>query len=154
VLGGGGFSSRLTEEVREKRGLAYSVYSYLYPLDHAGLMLGGVATANGRVAESLRIIRAELERLRSDGISEPELADAKTYLNGSFPLRLSSNGRIANMLVAIQLEDLGIDYIERRAGLIDGVTLSDVARVAARLIEPRDLIVVVVGDPVGIENGG
>jgi zinc protease len=154
VLGGGGFSSRLTEEVREKRGLAYSVYSYLYPLDHAGLIMGGVATANGRVAESVRIIRAELERLKRDGISKQELADAKTYLNGSFPLRLSSNGRIADMLVAIQLEDLGIDYIERRADLINGVTIADIARVAARLIEPRDLIVVVVGDPVGINSGG
>lgn len=154
VLGGGGFSSRLTEEVREKRGLAYSVYSYLYPLDHAGLMLGGVATANARVAESVRIIRAELERLRRDGITERELADAKTYLNGSFPLRLSSNRRIANILVAIQLEDLGIDYLERRADLINAVSLLDVARVTARLIEPRDLIVVVVGDPVGLGSGG
>ncbi|MEE8247625.1 MAG: pitrilysin family protein [Alphaproteobacteria bacterium] len=154
VLGGGGFASRLTEEVREKRGLAYSVYSYLYPLDHAGLMLGGVATANARVAESVRIIRAELERLRRDGITERELADAKTYLNGSFPLRLSSNRRIANILVAIQLEDLGIDYLERRADLINAVSLLDVARVTARLIEPRDLIVVVVGDPVGLGSGG
>ena len=154
VLGGGGFSSRLTQEVREKRGLAYSVYSYLYPLQHAGLMLGGVATANGRVAESLAIIRAELERLGREGVSEQELADAQTFLNGSFPLRLSSGGRIANILVSIQLHDLGIDYIDRRADLINAVTVADVRRVAQRLLDADDLIVVVVGDPEGLDGDG
>ena len=154
VLGGGGFSSRLTEEVREKRGLAYSVYSYLSPLDHAGLFLGGVASANGRIAESLAIIRAELGRLKSEGVPEDELAAAKTFLNGSFPLRLSSNSRIANMLVAIQLRDLGIDYIERRPALIDAVSREDIERAAQRFLDADDLIVVVVGDPEGLEEGG
>jgi zinc protease len=154
VLGGGGFNSRLMEEVREKRGLAYSVYSYLYPLDHTGLFMGGVASANARVAESVRIIRAELARVAAEGISEREIAEAKTYLNGSFPLRLTSNGRIAGMLVAIQLNHLGIDYIERRPDLINAVTMADVKRVAARLMRTDDLITIVVGDPEGIEDGG
>lgn len=154
VLGGGGLISRLTEEVREKRGLAYSVYSYLYPMDRAGLLLGGVGTANERVADSLRIIRKELGRLREEGVSATELADAKTYLNGSFPLRLSSNGRIANILVAIQRGDLGIDYIERRPELINAVTREDIRRVAQRLLREDELIVVVVGDPAGIDGGG
>ena len=154
VLGGGGFSSRLTEEVREKRGLAYSVYSYLSPLDHTGLLLGGVATANGRVKQSLSIIRAELDRLSREGISEEELAGAKTFLNGSFPLRLSSNSRIADILVAIQLKDLGIDYIERRPGLIDAVSRDDIMRVAERFLRTDDLIVVVVGDPQGLDGDG
>ena len=154
VLGGGGFPSRLSQEVREKRGLAYSVYSYLNPMDHTGLWLGGVATANARVAESLKIIRAEVARLQAEGITDAELADARTYLNGSFPLRLSSNSRIAEMLVAIQRRDLGIDYIERRPGLIHAVSRKDVKRVAQRLLRVDDLIVVVVGDPEGLDEGG
>lgn len=154
VLGGGGFNSRLMEEVREKRGLAYSVYSYLYPLDHSGLFMGGVASANARVAESVRIIRAEFARIAAEGISAQELVEAKAYLNGSFPLRLTSNGRIAGMLVAIQLNDLGIDYIDRRPDFINAITLADVKRVAARLMRTDDLITIVVGDPEGIEDGG
>ncbi len=151
ILGGGGFASRLTEEVREKRGLAYSVYTYLSPLDHAAPYMGGVATANGRVAESLDIIRAELARMRDRGVSAEELADAKTYLTGSFPLRLDSNDKIARLLVGIQLDDLGIDYIERRNGYIEAVTLDDVNRVAASLLRPDELQVVVVGNPEGLE---
>ncbi len=150
VLGGGGFTSRLTHEVRDKRGLAYGVYSYLSPFDHAALYLGGVATENARVAETLAIIRAEFARMRDGGVTAEELADAKTYLTGSFPLRLDSNGKIARMLVAIQLDDLGIDYIDRRNDYIEAVTLDDVNRVAATLLAPEALEVVVVGRPEGL----
>ena len=87
VLGGGSFTSRLYGEVREKRGLAYSVYSYLSTLDRAGLIMGGVASANERVAEAIEVIRNELARLREEGITEDELRDAKTYINGAYPLR-------------------------------------------------------------------
>ena len=154
VLGGGGLTSRLSEEVREKRGLAYSVYSHLMPFDHAGVYFGGVGTQNARVAETLEIIKRELARLAADGISEVELADAKTYINGSFPLRLTSSGRIANLLVAIQLHDLGIDYIERRPELYDRVTQEDVKRVAKRLLRPENMLIVVVGDPEGLDVDG
>jgi zinc protease len=130
------------------------VYSYLYPFDHAALHMGGVGTKNTRVAESLTQIRNEIRRIREEGITEQELKDAKTYLNGSFPLRLSSNASIARLLVAMQLNDLGIDYLERRADLINAVTLDDIKRVARRLLKPEDLIVVVVGQPDGISNGG
>ena len=150
VLGGGGFSSRLYEEVREKRGLAYSVYSYLNPLDHAALVMGGVATQNGRVAQSLELIRAEWRRMAEAGPSETELDDAKTYLTGSFPLRFSSSGRISGMLVGMQIHDLGIDYLERRNGLVDAVTLADARRVAARLYDADKLTVVVIGRPDGV----
>ena len=152
VLGGGSFTSRLYGEVREKRGLAYSVYSYLSTLDRAGLVMGGVASANERVAEALEVIRGELVRLREDGVTEEELRDAKTYINGAYPLRLDSNGAIAQSLVAIQLEDLGIDYMDRRSGYIDAVTLGDIRRVARRLIRPDELIVVIVGDPAGFDD--
>ncbi len=150
VLGGGGFSSRLYDEVREKRGLAYSVYAYLNPLEHAALVMGGVATQNERVAESLELIRAEWRRMAEAGPSETELHDAKTYLTGSFPLRFSSSGRISGMLAGMQLQELGIDYLERRNGLIEAVTLADARRVAARLYDADKLTVVVVGRPDGI----
>jgi zinc protease len=151
ILGGGGFSSRLTEEVREKRGLAYGVYSYLAPRDHAALYLGGVATQNERVAESIEVIRAEFARMRDEGVSADELSDAKTYLTGSFPLRLDSNSEIASMLVGMQIAELGIDYLEHRQGLIESITLDDVRRVAASLIDPDSFTIVVVGDPAAIE---
>ncbi len=152
ILGGGGFSSRLMEEVREKRGLAYSVYSYLSPFEHAALYMGGVGTANARVAESLKIIRAEWQRMAEKGVTEEELASAKTYINGSFPLRLDSNRRIARLLVSVQISRLGIDYIGRRAKLIDAVTVADIRRVAKRLLNPGKLTVVVVGKPEGLDE--
>ena len=152
VLGGGSFTSRLYGEVRERRGLAYSVYSYLSTLDRAGLVMGGVASANERVAEAIEVIRAELLRLREEGITEDELRDAKTYINGAYPLRFDSNTAIAQSLVAIQLEDLGIDYMDRRSSYIDAVTTADIRRVARRLIRPDEMIVVVVGDPTGLED--
>jgi zinc protease len=152
LLGGGGFTSRLTEEVREKRGLAYSVYSYLYPMDHAPLWLGGVGTANAAVDESIRLVRQEVARMAAGEVGAEELADAKTYLTGSFPLRLTSNDQIASMLVSIQVDDLGIDYLEERNAYIEAVTVEDVRRVAARLYHPGQLLVVVVGDPTGLEG--
>jgi zinc protease len=152
ILGGGGFSSRLTEEVREKRGLAYSVYSYLNPLDHAGLILGGLATQNARVAQSLDLVRAEWRRLAENGVTAKELEAAKTYINGSFPLRLDSSRNVADILVQIQVDNLGIDHIERRPALMNAVTAEDIRRVAKRLLDPQKLTVVVVGDPEGLQS--
>jgi zinc protease len=150
VLGDGGFFSRLTEEVREKRGLAYSVSASLAPMEHAGLIIGGVATRNDAVAQSLEIVRAEWRRMAEGGVTDAELANAKTYITGSFPLRLDSSRRIADILVSVQLDRLGIDYLNRRNEIIDAVTRDQVARVAKRLLDPAALTVVVVGDPQGI----
>lgn len=152
ILGGGGFSSRLTEEIREKRGLAYSVYSYLNPMDRTGLIMGGLGTANARVATSLDLVRSEWQRIAHDGVSEDELSAAKNYINGSFPLRLDSTRSIAGMLLAIQINRLGIDYIDRRASLINAVTGDDIRRVAAPLLGSEKLTVVVVGNPSGLES--
>jgi zinc protease len=161
ILGGGGFTSRLTTEVREKRGLAYGVYSYLAPLDHAGILLGGVATKNESVAESIDIIRQEWQRMRDSGPTEAELDGAKTYLTGSFPLQLDSTDHIAAILVDIQQNKLGIDYLDRRNALINGVTLADARRVAKALLKPDALTFVVVGAPDDLkgaqsvdDNGG
>ncbi|MCC6948099.1 MAG: insulinase family protein [Bradyrhizobiaceae bacterium] len=147
ILGGGSFSSRLYREVREKRGLAYSVYSYLAPLDRAGLFLGGVSTRNDRAAESLTIILEEIRRIAGAGPTAEELAKAKSYLIGSYPLRFDTSGKIAEQLLQIQLDDLGIDYIDRRNGLIEAVTADDVRRAAARFLADAKLLVTLVGRP-------
>lgn len=151
ILGGGGFASRLYDEVREKRGLAYSVYSYLSPQDAGGIYGGGVSTANERVGETLDVIRAEWARMRDGGVTAAELADARTYLTGSYALRFTSTDRIARTLAAVQYYDLGIDYIDRRNALVEAVTAADIARVAKRLLDPDALTVVVVGNPQGVE---
>jgi len=152
ILGGGGFSSRLTKEIREARGLAYSVYSYLYPTDLAPIWLGGLGTSNASVTQALDVVHAELKRMADGDVSEEELTDAKTYLTGSFPLRLTSNDRIAGLLVSMQVSDLGVDYLEKRNGFIEAVTLADLKRVAARLYDPSNLLTVVVGNPPDIEG--
>jgi len=150
ILGGGGFSSWLTEEVREKRGLAYSVYSYLIPFDHAGLIMGGVATENSRMGQSLALIKEQWARMRDQGPDQQTLDDAKTYLVGSFPLMLESTTATADLLVRIQRDNLGIDFLDRRNDFVRAVTLADVQRVAKRLLDPAALAVVVVGKPEGV----
>ncbi|MBO0332243.1 insulinase family protein [Sneathiella sp. CAU 1612] len=154
ILGGGSFQSRLTEEIREKRGLVYSVYSYLYPMKAAGLQMGGFGTSNSSVKEALDLVEAELLRIRENGVTEEELAAAKTYLNGSFPLSLSSNDRIADILVAMQFSNLPIDYLNDRPNLINSVTQDDIKRVAQKLLDPDRLIVVVAGKPENLEEKG
>lgn len=147
VLGGGSFSSRLYREVREKRGLAYSVYSSLAPMQHAGLFIGGVSTRNDRAAESLEIILEQIRQLAADGPTDDELAKAKSFLIGSFPLRFDTSGKIAGQLLDIQLEELGIDYIDRRNGLIEAVTKEDVKRAANRFLRDARMLVTLVGRP-------
>lgn len=147
ILGGGGFTSRLYNEVREKRGLAYSVYSYLSPYEHTALILGGAGTANTRVGETLQVVRDEWRRLTEQGASKEELDDAKTYLTGSYPLRFTASGQIAGMLVGIQLDHLGDDYFDRRNDYIEAVTLEDVNRVARQWLNADALTIVIVGEP-------
>lgn len=155
ILGGGGFSSRLMEEVREERGLAYSVYSYLYPLDHAALMLGGVATQRDRFRTSMEVIGEEWRKMAAAGPTAGELADAKTYLTGAFPLRFSSTGAIASILMSMQLDDLPIDHLETRNEKVEAVSMEDVQRVAQRLLKPDNLLTVVVGQlPESPEGNG
>lgn len=144
ILGGGSFSSRLYREVREVRGLAYSVYSMLLPLQHTALFMSSTATRADRAAETLAVVEQEIKRIAAEGPSEDELAKAKSYLLGSYALNFDTSSKIAGQLVAIQLDDLGIDYITRRNSLIEAVTLADVKRVAKRLLD-GGLLVTVVG---------
>ena len=150
VLGGGGFGSRLTTEVREKRGLAYSTYSYLVDRQRSSLIIAGVSTRNDAVAQSIDLIKAEWEKLRTQGITAEELQNAKTYLTGSYPLRFTTTSRIAGALTAIQYYGLDIDFIDRRNSYIEAVTLEDANRVAKELYNPEALTVVVVGQPDGV----
>jgi zinc protease len=144
ILGGGGFSSRLYEEVREKRGLAYSVGLGLQPLQHAGLVVGGTQTRAAEADNVTALIQKEISRFATDGVTDDELAKAKSYLIGSYALRFTTSTRIADQLLAIQLDNLGIDYIDRRNGLIGAVTMEDIRRVSKRLFD-QDMIVVRVG---------
>ena len=154
ILGGGGFTSRLYQEVREKHGLAYSVYSYLAPLEHAALYMGGVATRNDGVAQSLDIIRAEIARLAENSVSAEELSAAKQYLTGAFPLRLDTGSKVAGILAQMQFDALGIDYLERRNSYMEAVTLDDIGRVVRRLLDPERMRIVVVGDPEDLAPDG
>jgi zinc protease len=152
ILGDDGFGSRLMEEVREKRGLSYGVFMTLYPMDRAGLFYGGAATVNQRAGETIGVLYRELRRMAAEGPTEEELAQAKTYLTGSFPLRFDSNSKIAGQLLSIQRDDLGIDYVNRRNELINAVTLDEVKRLAKRLIDADELVFTVVGKPEGVKS--
>jgi zinc protease len=147
----GGFGSRLTEEIREKRGLTYGISAYPLPLDHSALIVGGVSTVNDRVAETIGLLKEIWGRFGAEGPTAAEMANAKDYVNGSYNLRFSNSGAIAGVLTAIQREGLGIDYIKRRPEIIEAVTLEDLKRVAKRLFRAEDLTFVVVGRPTGLK---
>ena len=152
VLGGGSFESRLMDEVREKRGLTYGVYSYLAPMDLAETYQGSVSSANDRIGEAIRVIQDEWSKMAGQGVTEQELDDAKTYITGSYPLRFDGNQTIAGILVGMQMLDLPIDYIPTRNEKVEAVTLDDVRRVAGELLDPEGLAFVVVGQPEGVET--
>jgi len=152
IMGGGGFQSRLMQEIREKRGLAYSAYSYLLDAEKSPLWMGGVATNNEDVAESIRLVREQVRAMAANDISEDDLEGAKTFLTGSFPLRLTSNAGVAQLLRTMSAQDLGADYLERRNDYIEAVSLDDVRRVAGELFKPDALLFVVVGEPQGLEG--
>ena len=154
IIGGGGFSAILMEEVREKRGLAYSVYSYLNPMDHSAIYMGSVATKNDAIAESLDIIRSELMKIAEEGVTEESLKNAKSYLSGSYALRFDTNSKIASQLLGILVEDMGIEYVKDRNALIEALSVDDLKRAATRFLTPEDLIVVVVGKPKGLAPKG
>ncbi|WP_370640122.1 M16 family metallopeptidase [Aurantimonas sp. HBX-1] len=144
VLGGGSFTSRLYREIREKRGLAYGAGSWLASYDHAALLGISTATRADAAEESVRIIREEVKRMAEEGPTEEELAKAKTYVKGSYAIQnLDSSLAIASTLVGIQLDDLGIDYIDRRKELIDAVTMDEVKAMAQRLLSAEPTVITV-----------
>jgi zinc protease len=151
ILGGGGFSSRLYQEVREKRGLAYGVSDSLVWFRRAAVVLGGTATRADRTADALTIIEREVRRMADDGPTAAELAASKSYLKGAYALSLDTSNKIASQLTEIQLDNLGIDYIQRRGAMIDGITIADAKRVAKRLYG-GGMLVTVAGRPKGLTS--
>ncbi len=147
ILGGGGFASKLMEEVREKRGLAYSVYTYVYPYQHASIFSGGVATRNEMMGKSLDVIRDEFKKMADKGPSQEDLDNAKSYLIGSYPLRFDTNAKIATQLLGLRMDGFGPEYVDNRNAMIAAVTLDDEKRVAKRLLDTNNLIVTIVGKP-------
>ena len=151
ILGGGSFSSRLYREVREKRGLAYGVSDSLVWFRSAAVVLGGTATRADRTADALAVIEHEIKRMADEGPTADELAAAKSFLKGSYALTLDTSGKIAVQLTQIQIDNLGIDYIQRRGALIDAVTIEDAKRVARRLYG-GGMLVTVAGRPKGLTS--
>jgi zinc protease len=151
ILGGGSTDSRLYQEVREKRGLAYSVSDSLVWLDHAAVLLGGTATRADRAGETVDLIEKEIRHFAEDGPTAGELVEAKRYLNSAFVLNLDSSTKIAALLVQLELDGFGIDYFSRRTAMIEAVTLDDARRVAKRLLD-KGLLVTVIGKPQGFAS--
>jgi len=145
VLGGGGFSARLMEEVREKRGLVYGIGSDLWTFDAGGLIAGQFQTDPGKVAQAIDIVRAEWQRMAREGPTQAELDDAKTYLLGYYPRNFTNTMDTAQLLRGLQIEQLGIDYVTRRQQEIAAVTIDDARRAAKRLFDAAQLTFIVVG---------
>lgn len=152
VLGSSGFGSRLTEEIREKRGLTYGIYSSFMDMDYFDGLSVSTSTENKNAAEIIGLTKAEWERMKETPVSESELQDAKTYLIGSLPLSLSSTSRIAGLLLSLQMDDLPLDYLDRREAAIRAASAEDVQRVARRLLNEDAMTTIVIGQPEGIEN--
>jgi zinc protease len=146
ILGGGGFSSRAMDAIRNERGLAYSVYSYFSAERSRGIFELVMQTKNETALEAIRLAQTEIRRIREESVTDQELSDAKDYLIGSFPLRLDTNRRVASFLVQVEFYQLGLDYPERYSDLIRKVTREDVERVARQYLDPEKLITVVVGN--------
>jgi zinc protease len=144
ILGGGAFTSRLFDEVREKRGLAYSVNSSLVTNKYSSSLVVSTGTRSDRASETLAVIRDVVRRMAEEGPTEAELAAAKKYIVGSYALNnLDNSGAIAATLLSLQEQDLGIDYIERRESLIDAVTIEEVRAAAKKLLNSEPAVLVV-----------
>ncbi len=150
ILGGSGFDSRLMTEVREKRGLTYGIRSYLVPKFHAEMVIGQVASSNDTIAQAIEVATDVWRGFAENGVTQEELDEIKTYLTGAYPLRFDGNGEIASILVGMQLTGLPPDYVINRNDILNAVTLEDVNRVAAYLLQPDNLHFVIVGQPEGL----
>jgi zinc protease len=147
IVGGGGFSSRLTDEVRVKRGLTYGISTSLTAYNKASILQGSVATRADAIRQTVQVVKDTLGEFAQNGPTQAELDDAKTYLTGSFPLAFASNSGTAAQLGTFQRQNLDIGYVARRNALIQAVTLADVKRVSKRLFDPARLTVVIGGSP-------
>jgi zinc protease len=145
VLGGGGFASRISEEVRQKRGLAYSAYSYFSPLAQKGSFVIGMQTRKDQAKEALEVTMKTLRDYVANGPTAKELDDAKKNLIGGFPLRIDSNRKIHDYLTVIGFYQLPLTYLDDFVGNIERITVADIRRAFAARIDPDKLVTVVVG---------
>jgi zinc protease len=150
IFGGGGFSSRLTESVRVKRGLTYGIGVGLDTGFGGGVLVGSVASDNGKIAEALAVTRDEWARMAADGPTDAEMAEAVAFLTGSLALQFTDSRRIATTLMAMQRNGRPLDWLEGRSERLRAVSREDAARMARRLLQPEALSVVVAGRPVGL----
>ena len=147
ILGGGSFSARLMDEVRDKRGLTYGIYTNLQDFRAASIIVGQVQSDKSKIQTAIDVTKAETARFAKDGATPKELADAKTFLTGSFPLTLDSNAKIARTLNGYQRSGLPADYVEKRNAMIQAVTLAKVNEMAKKYFDPARLVVVIAGNP-------
>jgi len=152
ILGGGGFFSRLTTEIREKKGLVYSVYSYLYRYDKYNFFSGGAETSNENVDKVIKIIKKELMKVKKEGVNKEELKNAKNYLINSYVLRLDSNKKVASILLNTQMDGLNTDFFEKRNDYINSVSLEDIKKVASRILDENQIFFLVIGNPADLKN--
>lgn len=145
TLGGGGLVSRLADEIREKRGYSYSVYSYFYPLRVAGPFMLGLQTKNAQRDDALKVVRQVLSDFVREGPTPKELEAAKKHLTGSFPLRLDSNKKIADQLSAIAFYGLPLTYLDDFIPKVEAVTIEQIRDAFKRRIDPERLATVIVG---------
>jgi len=152
ILGSSGFGSRLMEEIREKRGLTYGIYSYFRQYDEADLLGVSTSTANENVQEMLSLIRQEWNKMRSTPVSEEELEQAKSYIIGSMPLSLTSTSSISGLLLSLQLDRLPIDYLDTRAEKINAISVADIKTVSERLLDTEKMTTIMVGNPPALTD--
>ena len=146
ILGGGGFASRLMDNIRDNKGLAYDVHSYFSANKYAGSFQTGLQTKNESASIAIAEVLKEMERIEKEPVSDKELSDAKAYLTGSFPLRIDSNRKIAGFLTAVEYYGLGLDYVDNYRKFIEAVTKDDILRVAKKYLHTGNYVLVVVAD--------
>lgn len=154
ILGGSGFGSRLTEEVREKRGLTYGIGSRFFEMDHANGFSISLSTENKNAGESLKLIQQEIMRMRDTPVTAQELAEAKSYIIGSLPLSFSSTDALAGNVLGLRERGRPIDYFDQYPALINKVTIEDIRRVSQRLLTPEKMLTIIVGKPDGVTPTG
>ena len=146
ILGGGGFASRLVDNIRDNRGLAYDVHSSFSANRYSGSFRAGLQTKNESANTAIAEVIKEMVRIRTEPVSDKELADAKSYLTGSFPLRIDSNSKIAGFNLAVEYYGLGLDYVDRYPSIINALTKEDILRVAGKYLDPANYVLIVVGN--------
>ena len=152
TFGGGGFESRLMKDLRVEKGLTYGVYTSVNAGDKLQLWSGGGQTKNESAGEFIAAVKANMTKMVDDGMTEPELADAKSYLTGSYPLGFDSNAKIAGNMMGVRLDGLPVDFFDKRNAMVEAVTLEDVNRVAREYLNPENFTFIVVGEPEGLDG--